>query len=230
MVQKKLIIRVKFILNQNTNNIMHMKKINLIGIVSGTIILSACTKKDVNSPGFEYMPDMYRPYGLEYYHPITVDGDTIWGALVPPANTIARGYKPYPYPNTAEGYEMAGQNLKNPIPYSEEVVKEGEVLYTQYCIHCHGATGQGDGKVSDKLPGPPPPYTSPNILNLPEGKMFHSITYGKGLMGSHNFLSVEERWKLIHYIHKLQGKNPATATDTTANLKTASATSNKKKI
>lgn len=75
---------------------MRMKKINLLGIISGTIILSACTKKDINSPGFEYMPDMYRPYGLEYYHAITVDGDTIWGALVPPANTIARGYKPYP--------------------------------------------------------------------------------------------------------------------------------------
>jgi hypothetical protein len=51
-------------------------------------------------------------------------------------------------------------------------------------------------------------------MNLPEGKMFHSITYGKGLMGSHNFLSVDERWKLIHYIHKLQGKNNTTQQDT----------------
>lgn len=183
-----------------------MKKISISVIIVTGIIYTSCTKKDVNSPGFEYMPDMYRAVGLEYYHPITVDGDTIWGAMLPPRNTIARGYKPYPYPNTAEGYELAGKNLKNPIPYSEEVVKEGEELYSKYCIHCHGATGQGDGKVAGKLPGPPPPYTSPNILNLPEGKMFHSITYGKGLMGSHNFLSIDERWKLIHYIHKLQGK------------------------
>lgn len=197
-----------------------MKKIS-IGIFS-IIIMSACTKKNVNSPGFEYMPDMYRAVGLEYYHSITVDGDTIWGAMLPPKNTIARGYKPYPYPNTAEGYEQAGQNLKNPIPYSEEVVKEGEELYTKYCIHCHGASGQGDGKVAAKLPGPPPAYTSANIMNLPDGKMFHSITYGKGLMGSHNFLSVNERWKLIHYMHKLQGRDPnaiATQKDSTQTTK-----------
>lgn len=184
-----------------------MKRINILGVLASTFIFGACTKKDINSPGLEYMPDMYRPVGLEYYSSITVDGDTIWGAMIPPEHTIARGYKPYPYPNTAEGYELAGKSLKNPIPHSEEVVKEGEVLYSKYCVHCHGVTGQGDGKVSAKLPGPPPPYTSANIINLPEGKMFHSITYGKGLMGSHNFLSQEERWKLIHYIHKLQGKN-----------------------
>jgi len=193
-----------------------MRKIVIV--VSVGLIGGACTKKDPNSPGFEYMPDMYRPVGLEYYHAITVDGDTIWGAMVPPKNTIARGYKPYPYPNTAEGYELAGKNLKNPIPYSEEVVKEGEELYTKYCVHCHGTTGQGDGKVAAKLPGPPPPYTSANIMNLPEGKMFHSITYGKGLMGSHNFLSVNERWKLVHYIHKLQGKDSSKANSDSLNL------------
>ncbi|MCX7727867.1 MAG: cytochrome c [Bacteroidia bacterium] len=199
-----------------------MKKIKFIILSAGVILLSACTKKDPNSPGFEYMPDMYRAVGLEYYHAIEVDGDTIWGAQLPPKNTIARGYKPYPYPNTPEGYELAGQNLKNPLENSEENIKKGEELYTKYCIHCHGASGQGDGKVAGKLPGPPPPYTSAAILNLPEGKMFHSITYGKGLMGSHNFLSVNERWALILYIHKLQGKDKTeTKQDSTASKLTA---------
>ncbi len=198
----------------------------MIGMALGVIIVASCTKKNVNSPGFEYMPDMYRSPGPEYYNAILVDGDTVWGAMTPPANTIARGYKPYPYPNSAEGYELAGQNLSNPIPYSEEVLKEGEELYTKYCVHCHGSSGQGDGKVAVKLPGPPPPYTSANIMNLPDGKMFHSITYGKGLMGAHNFLSVNERWKLVHYIRKLQGKN---STDTTKTAVTDSTSLNSKK-
>jgi len=31
--------------------------------------------------------------------------------------------------------------------------------------------------------------------------MFHTITYGKGLMGAHaSQLNKEERWKLVHYI------------------------------
>lgn len=199
-----------------------MKKITYLGIAASIVSITACTKKDPQSPGYEYMPDMYRAVGLEYYHPIEMNGDTIWGAKVPPKNTIARGYKPYPYPNTPEGYEMAGQFLKNPLENTEENIKKGEELYTKYCIHCHGATGQGDGKVGQKLPGPPPPYTSPAILNLPEGKMFHTITYGKGLMGSHNFLSVNERWELILYIHKLQGKDGnASKQDSTAQKITA---------
>ncbi len=38
-------------------------------------------------------------------------------------------------------------------------------------------------------------------LAISEGKMFHTITYGKGLMGSHSSqLTQEERWKLVHYI------------------------------
>ncbi len=197
---------------------MRIKRISVIAAVVSFGIFS-CTRKNINSPGFEYMPDMYRNTALKYYSFNMVNGDTIWGAELPPQNTIARGYKPFPYPNTGEGYELAGQNLKNPIPYSPEVVKQGEELYGKYCVHCHGATGQGDGKVAAKLPGPPPPYTSPNLMALPEGKMFHAITYGKGLMGSHNFLSTEERWKLIHFIHELQGKHKelasATVTDST---------------
>jgi hypothetical protein len=38
--------------------------------------------------------------------------------------------------------------------------------------------------------------------------MFHVITYGKGLMGSHAaLLSQAERWKVVLYIRKLQFPN-----------------------
>ena len=93
---------------------------------------------------------------------------------------------------------------------------EGEALYGKYCLHCHGASGAGDGKVSDKLPGAPPSYSGP-LKNLSEGKIFHSITYGKGLMGNHgNFLTVDERWKLVHYVQKLQGPKESAVADTAA--------------
>ena len=83
--------------------------------------------------------------------------------------------------------------------------KDGEVLYGKFCIHCHGATGAGDGKVGGKLPGPPPAYNGA-LKNLPEGKIFHTLTYGKGTMGSHaSQLTQEERWKLVFYVQKLQG-------------------------
>ncbi len=171
--------------------------------------LSSCGKKDANSPGVEFFPDMYRSPSLEYYNVHTVDGDTINSAKLPVAGTVARGYLPYAYPNTPEGYEQAGVQLKNPLDADkrERWETEGEELYGKFCVHCHGAAGAGDGKVGAKLPGPPPAYDGA-LKNLPEGKIFHSITYGKNSMGAHaSLLTAEERWKLVFYVQKLQGKN-----------------------
>ena len=44
--------------------------------------------------------------------------------------------------------------------------------------------------------------------------MFHSITYGKGTMGSHaSQLTQEERWKLVYYVQKLQGPKETAPAD-----------------
>jgi mono/diheme cytochrome c family protein len=185
--------------------------IAVLGCVS--IAVTSCGKKDKNSPGVEFMPDMYRSPSLEtnmaYVSKIT--GDTLQANKMPAPNTIARGYMPYAYPNTTEGYEAAGANLHNPLPATEQNIKDGEELYGKFCVHCHGAGGEGDGLVGTKLPGPPPPYSTKKDLS--DGKMFHSITYGKGLMGPHApLVSKDERWKLVLYIRKLQFPNGVQAT------------------
>lgn len=188
--------------------------------------MSACGKKDANSPGVEFFPDMYRSPSLEYYNVHTVDGDTVYNAMHPVGGTVARGYIPYTYPNTPEGYEQAGLALKNPLDASKRQIweQEGEVLYGKFCVHCHGAAGAGDGKVAAKLPGPPPAYDGA-LKNLPEGKIYHSITYGKNSMGAHaSQLTSEERWKLVVYVQKLQG--PKTATTDSSTVASPAATTN----
>lgn len=192
-------------------------------------VLSSCGKDDVNSPGTEFMPDMYRSPSLEYYQVHTVDGDTLMNAMEPVAGTVARGYIPYTYPNTPEGYEAAGLSLRSPMEENIRVQyeKEGEILYGKFCVHCHGATGDGDGKVGQKLPGAPPAYAGP-LKDLPQGKIFHVISYGKGLMGPHNSqLTAEERWKLVAFVQKLQGhgSTAAPADSTKAGGATPSTTS-----
>ena len=171
------------------------------------LAFTQCGKKDPNSPGFEFMPDMYRSPSLEYYNVHTLDGDTLYNAKKPVLGTVARGYMPYEFGDSTADYERAGIELKNPLNLANRNTyeQEGEVLYGKFCIHCHGATGAGDGKVAAKLPGPPPAYNGP-LKNLPEGKIFHTLTYGKGTMGSHaSQLTQEERWKLVCYVQKLQG-------------------------
>ena len=159
---------------------------------------TSCGKKDVNSPGFEFMPDMYRSPSVESYGTHVINKDTLYNAMLPVKGTISRGYIPYVYPNTVEGYEQAGLYLKNPIVYSESIEKEGEVLFGKFCVHCHGVAGAGDGKVGLKLPGPPPAYNG-----------------AANSMGSHaSQLTQEERWKLVYYVQKLQGPKTV-ATDST---------------
>lgn len=198
-------------------------KSTLFGLTAATLItgFASCGKKDANSPGVEFMPDMYVSPSMEVYGTREIDGDTTYSTeFLPVKGTIARGYIPYAYPNTAQGYEQAGLYLKNPIALTPQVEKDGEALYGKFCVHCHGASGAGDGKVGQKLPGAPPAYNGA-LKDLPEGKIFHSITYGKGLMGNHaSILTQEERWKLVHYVQKLQGPKE-TATDTTKAAPTA---------
>jgi mono/diheme cytochrome c family protein len=191
----------------------------LIGLVLAGF--TSCGKKDENSPGVEFMPDMYRSPSLEYYGTHTVDGVEENVAKEPVTGTVARGYLPYAYANTPEDFEKATANLKNPLPASSraQYEQEGEILYGKFCQHCHGASGAGDGKVAGKLPGPPPAYSS--IQGLTEGRMFHSISYGKGMMGPHNsLLTQEERWKVVYFIQKLIAPAAdAPATDSTAKAK-----------
>ena len=168
------------------------------------IIVSSCNSNP-DSPGVEYMPDMYRSPSYETYSSNSFFEDSM-SARLPAKGTIARGYMPYPYANDTAGYSAAGRFLKNPIAFTPEVLAQGEVLYTKFCVHCHGAQGGGDGLVSLKLPGAPPAYYAA-LKDLPEGKIFHSITFGKGLMGPHApMLTKEERWKIVYYVQKLQKK------------------------
>lgn len=188
------------------------KIISLMAVLSCVAIsFPSCESKDPNSPGVEFMPDMYRSPSLETnmgYVRIKngkLTLDTLQANRMPVKGTIPRGFMPYPYANDTAGYSAAGKYLHNPLPKTEANLAEGEVLYGKYCVHCHGKSGQADGPVASKLSGPPPSYTSAALMALPEGKMFHTITYGKGIMGSHaSQVNKEERWKIILYIQKLQ--------------------------
>ena len=191
----------------------------LAKLALGVILVSifSCKEKDGLAP--EYMPDMFRSPSIETYvdygevrekqHPEMKDK---MSARLPVAGTIPRGFTPYGYENTPAGYELAGVNLKNPLVFSEQVVKDGEVLFGMFCVHCHGATGQGDGILVQREKFPPLPVKFAPGLAISEGKMFHTLTYGKNLMGSHaSQLTKEERWTLIYFIRtKFMNENQST--------------------
>lgn len=192
--------------------------------IAGVLLMASCGG-DPQSPGVEYMPDMYRSPAIEAYvdygqdpytrsNELAVEQRERPSARKPVAGTVpfsndpakARYNMPYPYPNTIDGYEQAGLELKSPVPMTEATVEQGKVIYTKFCQHCHGAKGEGDGSVVANGGYPPPgSYTGP-LKDLPEGKIFHSITYGRNVaMGSHaSQLDKEERWLVTRYVQYLQ--------------------------
>ncbi|MBD77862.1 MAG: cytochrome C [Crocinitomicaceae bacterium] len=180
---------------------------SILGLfVLGVVVLQSC-KSDPNSPGFEYMPDMYRSPSYETYG--TGLEPTGASARVPAENSIAMGEDnlPYPYPNTFEGYEAAGMNLKNPLAWNDENIAKGKANYMRFCVHCHGKKGKGDGTVPTNSEYPNPPAYDAGLKDLPAGKMFHSLQWGKNLMGSHaSQMTKTERWEVILYVQTLQGK------------------------
>jgi len=162
--------------------------------------------------GIEYMPDMKHSRAFETYSPTSVfaDGKT---AQLPVEGTIKRGFTPYNYANTNVDYERAGREVKSPFNSYEHklALNEGKNLYNIYCAVCHGKKGAANGTIvaNGKYP-PPPSYFRADILELPEGKMFHSVTHGKNLMGGYSSqLNKEERWKVISYIRDMQAKHIA---------------------
>lgn len=171
--------------------------------------LSSCTSSG-DRTGIEYAPNMYRsqayePYSQESLSEYNPNGMTM---RLPVRGSIARGQGGYvyPYANSGDGYE-ASAAYASWVPNSPSNVREGERLYNIYCQHCHGKTGGNDGSIfkSKKMPGPSwPNYQGEYIQNISVGKIYHTITYGKGLMGSHAaMLSPEERWKVIAYVKEL---------------------------
>lgn len=190
-----------------------MKK-NLIYIITLVLVVffTSCIRSS-KKPGREYMPDMVHSTAYEAgsENPIFKDGKT---NQLPPKGSVALGKYIYPIENTPEGYEQSIAN-QNPFTFSkEEVDANGKKLYTTYCAICHGEAGDGQGHLVKigKFP-PPPSYLTGALATLPEGKMYHSVMYGKGLMGSYaSQLDHKERWLVISYVRSLQGNAPQSTT------------------
>ena len=208
--------------------------VKLLPLTAGLLFMASCTNDDPKKPGYEYMPDMYRSpsYETNEMNPNFKDSSTM---RQPVAGTVARGNAvysdidmlPYPYPNTNEGYEAAGKELVNPLEANEKNLAEGKTIYNSYCTHCHGAEGKGDGLVIQNNGPKPPAYNSDQLKDLSVGKMYHTIMYGKNMMGSHaSQITATQRWKVVQYVQTLQKTAGATAPADTA--ATAQATPNVK--
>lgn len=186
-------------------------------VASAVIMLASCGGAGKNKPGHAYMPDMgvstaFETYILHDSTKVTIDPTKRGGSAffydestVP--GTIRIGDElPYTLPNDSTGYRLSA-TVENPLlDMSIMEMPEAKRIYQVNCAICHGdkATGNGPLGESGKIGGIAN-LTLPIYVEMKDGTMFHSITYGKGVMGSYaSQLDRRERWMVINYIRSLQ--------------------------
>lgn len=196
------------------------------------------------STGLEFAPNMYYSEALESYTQwkpsIFKDGKNLQSAPkgTIPRNSwyIAEDYQAYHLADSPTAYDSAS-NLKSPIEtkmaaipaadlanYEKEVLTKGDTIYRTFCAVCHGPKGDGQGILVTGAVQYPTPGSYDSKVGLTEGKMYHSLTYGKNLMGSYaSQITPEQRWQVIYYIKKNFLKNVVAAPAQPAATPTAAA-------
>lgn len=184
-----------------------MNKKYLIAIViAGTTLVSACNSGGIRrNPGRVYAPDMIysRAYDAYTENPVTRNGLT---SQLPVPGTIDRAQ---PLPKHLTETDMQGYySLKFPKLYNGAEIDEGKRLFDIYCAICHGEKldGQGPLFTSGKFASMPANLLGGDYyLNLAPGMIYHTIEYGKNMMGSYySQLDERQRWEVIAYVKKMQ--------------------------
>jgi mono/diheme cytochrome c family protein len=196
---------------------MHIERrisIRIVVLLLTGVILGSCDRQK-NMRGYDFIPDMVYSQAYETYskNPNFKDSVTM---RVPVAGTVPIGYVPFRYTLDSASRLKAGKELVNPFLPTDDVLARGKLIFTTFCIGCHGALGKGDGQLysSGLYPLKPREISGVPTSKLKDGEIYHTITLGFGSMGAHGAqIRSEDRWKLVLYVRELQ-KEAQMAKDT----------------
>lgn len=198
-----------------------MKKLIVLSALAGIVILASCGR-DKSKPNDVYMPDMAYSRAYETYASTeNLKAAGINYNATPVKGTVKRGELfAFALEKDKDGdstnYVLSRQ-VANPLPELDPIqLNEAERLYLVNCGICHGSKLDGNGPLYNDGNGKYPVMPKNLVtLNMPDGQMFYSITYGKNLMGGYGSqMSTTQRWMVINYIKSKQkpAATPAAAT------------------
>jgi len=177
-----------------------IKYLKHITILLSLFLMTSCF--DSSKPNYQYFPNMYESVGYGTYDESDAFPNGI-EAQLPVEGSVPRGWQPYEFEDSNEGYTLAKVNLTSPLLNNEDNLANGKKMYEIYCSVCHGSKGDGNGILMqrEKFLGIPS-YADRDIT---EGSIYHVLMYGINLMGSHaGQVNDEERWQISQYVLKLR--------------------------
>lgn len=105
---------------------------------------------------------------------------------------------------------IGGKDDKNPIPYSDDAVKEGGEHFQHHCGICHGLDGQNTGvPFAAKMSPPVADLSTKDVQDYADGQLKWIIQNGigpSGMPGWKGILEDDEMWNIVHYIRHLPAK------------------------
>lgn len=94
----------------------------------------------------------------------------------------------------------------NPIQSNAESVKEGKIVWNQFCSSCHGRTGLGDGIKAMQLKSKSVDFTLSSFQSQSDGSLFYKISEGRNEMPSFKKMIPEQKdiWNLVNFVRSLK--------------------------
>lgn len=149
---------------------------------------------------FEYFPNMARTvrYNAFEENPNFADGATL---RTPPPGAIPRGLPPIVFTSDAAA-------LVNPFSSEDRrALERGAVVFSNFCVPCHGTNGQGEGLVVKHGYPAPPPLSREQTRQKTDAQLYQILTNGQNTMPSYaSQIPREDRWKVILHVRALQSQ------------------------
>lgn len=163
----------------------------------------------------EVFPDMNRQPKLRPQTPNAFfeDGKS---SRPPVAGTVAREdhYEDLPV-NTGRVPGTTNFVPLMPVEVTAKLLARGQQRFNINCSPCHGEQADGNG-ITRKIGAMAVVANlhDKRIVEMPDGEIFNTITYGKNLMGPYGAnVVVEDRWAIIAYLRALQLSQLGTVDD-----------------
>lgn len=107
---------------------------------------------------------------------------------------------------------VPGAENTNPIVATMASIAQGQQLFTENCVSCHGRLGQGDGVQLANVDAWRADLTAPHLYDHTEGELHWWISNGIGgtlMPGFASELTDEEVWHLVNYVYFLNERQSA---------------------